>query len=244
MNFLHEIILTKHFTSEISLYKWELQHLYSYINVFSTEIALNFSEFKLDFGNRYLVIFNSGVTEGIPGQFVLYKRFFSQYSLDLEDFQNYPEMKTVIEFNFDSRKKQITIIGLSDEKIMRMRFGIRSFRIEINNPMIFEDSTIPFEFEFYNKNTFKLQLKFINSSKLSTDSDNTRKLIFYFLLCILSFCFVAIFVLLLLTVFLSKRKEELILELEFGIGAEDRELADQSNEGSFRISSMRVNRRS
>lgn len=247
MNFLHEIRLAKHFSSSISLFQWELQHLFSYINIFSTEIALDFSEFEMDFGDRYIVLFNKDVSENVAGQFVLYKRFFSQYSLDMEDFARFPELDTILEFSYNHRKKNIVIVGLSGKKILRVLFGLQSFRIEFEQPELFLNRTIPFEFEFFNGNTFVLQFKFINTELLATESDQTRKYIFYFLIGVVFFCFVAIFALLILTVFLSKKREELVIQLDLGVGAEAGPPEDQEedapSEDSFRVSNMRVNRR-
>lgn len=239
MNFLHEITLVKHFTSDISLFKWELAHLYSYINVFSTEIALSFSTFSINFGSKYLILFNKNVSEGVPGQFVLYQRFFSEYSLDMEDFDQYKAFDKIIDFHFNSRKRLITVVGLAKDQIIRMRFGLRSFRIEFQEPQRFLDQQIPFEFEFHNGNTFKLQFRFINTHLLATTSDNTRAILHYFLIALVVFCFVAIFALLIVTVFLSKRKEELIIQLDLGAPVDD----EPPSQGSFRVSSMRITRR-
>jgi hypothetical protein len=241
INFLHEIRLVKHFSSEISLFKWELSHLYSYINIFSTEIALKFSTFTMDFGNKYLVLFNKNLSTEFPGQFVLYQRFYSQYSLDMEALENYPSIDTIIDFHYDIRKKNITLVGLSKDQIIRMRFGIRSFRIELKNPFNFLDKTVPFEFEFFNKNKFMLQFKIINSSLLEATSDNTRRVLYYLLVGLVVFSFVSIFVLLVVTVFLSKRKEELVLQLDLGVGANMEGEESIENSGTFRVSSLRIN---
>jgi hypothetical protein len=245
MNFLHEITLTKHFTSNISLFQWELAHLYSYINIFSTEIALNFSEFEMDFGERYLILFNTTVSSDVPGQFVLYQRFFSQYSLDMEDFEKFLDIDTILQFSYNARKKNIIIVGLSGKKIMRLLFGLQSFCIEFTEPHQFLDKSIPFEFEFYNGNSFLLEFKFINTKLLATESDNTRRYIFYFLVGVVVFCFIAIFSLLLITVMLSKKKEELVIQLDLGVGAEERVSDEDSQQqpGSFRVSNMRLARR-
>ena len=237
MNFIHEISLTRNFGNSISLYTWKLDYLFNYSNVFFTEISLEFSEFNVFFSEHYFIIYMNTAANDFPGQFAVYHRHRSRFCLDYENFESFNAFDEILDFDFQPEKNIITVIGSKKTELLRMNFKVQPFFLRVENPHKFVGQTIPFEFEFYNKNKFNLAFKIIDTSLTEQSSDMKRKMFLYMLFGTIILSFFLIFGLLIYTVFLWKKKDALTLRLD------DESNEDALSNGSFRVSDMKISKR-
>lgn len=233
-NFIHEIHLSKTLTADISIFSWKLSHLYSYTNVFFTEMSLGYSDYDLQFGPKHLLIIIMSPDEHSPGRMSLYHRFKSRYSLDSEDYGGFSMMDTILAVDFDVTKRTILVLGSKNTKIVRRQYGVQKFSILISNVQDFVNKLVPFEFFFTNGKSFRLEFLLLDSSVALKESDFQRDMVFAFLIGIISIFFIMIFGLLIMTVMAARVKERLRADVDENDGLDSDIVSDSSLLNLFR----------